>query len=62
MEWFTPDRRRWLYGISIALGPLLIFYGEVENTSWPLWVAVIQAILVPAMALNFVPEAPDAER
>ncbi len=55
MDWFTPHRRRWIYGISMALGPLLVFYGVVEESAWPLWVAVIQQVLVPAMALNFVP-------
>lgn len=55
MDWFTPARRRWIYGISMALGPLLVFYGVVEESAWPLWVAVIQQVLVPAMALNFVP-------
>ena len=39
----------------MALGPLLVFYGVVEETSWPLWIAVIQQVLVPGMALNFVP-------
>jgi len=55
VDWFTRHRRRWIYGISMALGPLLVFYGVVEESAWPLWVAVIQQVLVPAMALNFVP-------
>ncbi|MBU6278726.1 MAG: hypothetical protein KGN78_05725 [Actinomycetales bacterium] len=55
MKWFTPKRRRWIYGISMALGPLLVFYGVVEGTAWPLWLAVAQQVLVPGMALNFVP-------
>ena len=55
MDWFTAKRRRWIYGISMALGPLLVFYGVVEETAWPLWIAVIQQVLVPGMALNFVP-------
>ena len=54
MDWFTAKRRRWIYGISMALGPLLVFYGVVEETAWPLWIAVIQQVLVPGMALNFV--------
>ena len=57
MNWFTPDRRRWLYGISMGLGPLLVFYGVVEETAWALWLAVIQQVLVPAVAINFVPKA-----
>lgn len=59
MNWFTPDRRRWLYGISMGLGPLLVFYGVVEETAWPLWLAVIQQVLVPAVAINFVPKGGD---
>lgn len=55
LDWLTPDRRKWMYGISMALGPLLVFYGVVEETAWPLWLAVVQQILVPAVAMNFVP-------
>lgn len=59
MDWFTPQRRRWIYGISMALGPLLVFYGVVEEAAWPLWLAVLQQVFVPAMALNFIPGSGD---
>lgn len=55
MGWFTPARRRWIYGIAIPLGPLLGYYGLVNDQSWALWLAVLEQVLVPAMALRFVP-------
>ena len=61
MDWLTPDRRKWLYGISMGVGPLLVFYGVVEETAWPLWLAVIQQVLVPAVAINFVPKAGEGD-
>lgn len=60
IDWLTPERRKWLYGISMVLGPLLVFYGVVEKAAWPLWLAVVQQILVPGVAINFVPKG-DAE-
>lgn len=55
MTWLTPKRRMWIYGVSIPVGPLLAYYGLVNDQSWALWLAVLQQILVPSMALSFVP-------
>ena len=45
-----PKVRAWIYGVAIAVGPLLIAYGILDNETWPLWSAVVGAILVPGLA------------
>lgn len=40
-----PAVRRWLYGLSIPAIPLLTYYGWVNDTSAPLWAAVVAAAL-----------------
>jgi hypothetical protein len=53
MNWLADrEHRKYLYGISIVAMPLLVAYGAVSETMAPLWVAVLGAILTPALALN----------
>lgn len=46
----TPARRRYVYGVAIALLPLLITLGYVTESLAPLIVAALGAILVPELA------------
>ena len=50
----TPSRRRWIYGAAIAVLPLLIAYGVIDDSTAALWAAVIGAVLVPGLALGHV--------
>ena len=47
----TPAVRRWVYGIAIAVLPLLIAYGVLDDQSAPLWAALVGAVLVPSLAV-----------
>ena len=51
----TPKARRYVYRIALAAGPLLIAGGAVSGDQWPLWVALVGAILVPGLADANVP-------
>ena len=53
--WLTPSVRRWLYGVLVALIPLLIAYGVVEETTAPLWVALASSVLGTTTALLHTP-------
>lgn len=55
----TPQVRRYIYGICIVLMPLLVFYGILTAAAAPLWIALVGAILVPAMALPNTPKPPE---
>ena len=46
-----PAVRRWIYGIALAVGPILVAYGLLDEQSWPLWVALVGAVLVPGLAV-----------
>ena len=46
----TPARRRYVYGVAIALVPLLIALGAFSEHLAPLIVAALGAILVPELA------------
>lgn len=47
--------RRYIYGVAVATGPILISYGAVSGDTWPLWLALAEAVLVPALALPNTP-------
>ena len=54
--------RKWLYGISLAVIPLLVAYGVIEKTDAPLWVALVGSVLAPTLALtHLTPEEDEAE-
>lgn len=42
-----PEVRRWLYGIAVAVVPLLIALGVVTEAHGGLWIAIVGAVLAP---------------
>ena len=50
--WLTPAVRKWIYGIALAVLPLLIAYGVLSAEQAPLWIALVGAILVPGLAVT----------
>ena len=55
MHWLTPTVRRWLYGVLVALVPLLIAYGVIEEATAPLWLALASSVLGTTTALLHTP-------
>ena len=56
-DWLTRDRRKWIYGICLAVVPLLVLYGVIDESSAPLWIALAGAIIAPSLALaNLTPD------
>ena len=53
--WLTPDVRRWLYGISTAIVPILVIYGVIESETAPMWIALAASVLGTGTALAHVP-------
>ena len=51
MPHITPTVRRWVYGLALAVVPLLVLYGILDEQSAPLWVALISAVVVPGLAV-----------
>jgi hypothetical protein len=52
--------RRHLYMVSLAVIPLLVFYGLVSQDAAPLWIALIGAVVAPTVALkNITPNVDD---
>lgn len=49
--------RRYLYGVAIAAGPLLIGYGLMTAEQWPLWAALLTAVAGPGLAIANTPRA-----
>lgn len=48
-----PRTRRWLYGIAVAVIPILTVYGIVAESDAALWIGLAGAVLgtgVPALA------------
>lgn len=44
--------RRWIYGISLAVLPILTAYGLITEDTAVLWATLLGAILVPGLALS----------
>lgn len=58
-EWIVSrDGRKWVYTVSLALIPLLVFYGVISEDSAPLWIALIGAVVAPVMALTHLSPPP----
>lgn len=62
MQWLSnnPQMRRWVYGIALAVVPILTAYGLISEDLAPLWVSLLSAVLVPSLALANTP-GPAAE-
>lgn len=45
-------KRRYIYGICLALGPLAVTYGIISQNDWPLYVSLITAIVAPGLAID----------
>lgn len=41
----TGNRRRWIYDVLTAAGPLMVGYGLITDTQLGLWLGVAAAIL-----------------
>lgn len=58
-DWIVSrDGRKWVYTVSLALIPLLVFYGVISEDSAPLWIALIGAVVAPVMALTHLSPPP----
>lgn len=57
MKWLSenPLARKWVYGVALAVVPLLTAYGLVSEELAPLWVSLVSAVLVPGLALANTP-------
>ena len=54
-DWLNDSKhRKNLYMVSLAIIPLLVFYGMVSQAAAPLWIALIGAIVAPSVALNHI--------
>ncbi len=51
ISWLTPVVRRWIYGIWLAVSPLLVLYGIMGEEAAPLWTTLVGSILVPGVAV-----------
>lgn len=45
MKYLTPTVRRYIYGLCLALLPVLVYYRLVSPAAAPLWLAFVLAIL-----------------
>ena len=59
-KWLSREQRKWLYGVCLTVVPLLVFYGIINQDSAPLWIALVAAILSPAVALGNLTPEPEA--
>lgn len=57
----SREGRKSLYVISLAVIPLLVFYGVITEDAAPLWVALIASVLAPSMALAHMPPKDNQE-
>lgn len=60
-DWLKDSKhRKYLYMVSLAAIPLLVFYGVVSQDAAPLWIALIGAVVAPSVALrNITPNDAD---
>ena len=49
-----PNKRKWVYGVTIAALPILVTFGILDDRTLPLWIALAAAIFAPAMAMKNV--------
>lgn len=48
----NPQARRWVYGVALAVIPLLTAYGMISENHAPLWASLLSSILVPGLAIS----------
>lgn len=41
----SANVRRWIYGIGVAVAPVLVAYGIIEADKVPLWVSLLGALV-----------------
>jgi hypothetical protein len=55
----SREGRKYIYIVSLAVIPLLVFYGVISEDAAPLWIALAGAVIAPVMALSHLsPEDP----
>ena len=55
----SREGRKYIYIVSLAAIPLLVFYGVISEDAAPLWIALAGAVIAPVMALSpLSPEDP----
>lgn len=55
----SREGRKYIYLISLAVIPLLVFYGVISEEAAPLWVALVAAVVAPMTALtHLTPKEP----
>lgn len=58
MDRIPADVRRWIYGVTMAVIPLLVIYDVISNEVAPFWASLAAAVLgvtSGAVALGNVP-------
>lgn len=59
MSWLlSREGRKYTYIVSMAVIPLLVGYGMIDESAAPLWVALVGAVVAPAMALTHLTPYP----
>jgi hypothetical protein len=48
----SREGRKYIYIISLAVIPLLVAYGVIDEEVAPLWVALAGAVIAPVVALT----------
>lgn len=54
-ELIPQNIRAWLYRVALAVVPLLIVYGVLDESSAPLWAALVGAVLASGSAVVHTP-------
>lgn len=56
LDWIVSrEGRKWLYGVAVAIVPLLVLYGAISPEAAPIWLSIAGAVLAigaPVMALS----------
>ena len=48
----SREGRKYIYIVSLAVIPLLVAYGVIDEEVAPLWVALAGAVIAPVVALT----------
>ena len=56
----SREGRKYIYIVSLAMIPLLVAYGVIDEAIAPLWVALAGAVIAPVVALTHLsPKEPE---